>query len=76
MGSVCGGMDKRDREYIAKAFAELTALLEDGAALAVDGQSKNQLIEQNSLRLGQLRFLLKAGLEKLDTIASHIEASR
>lgn len=73
MGSVCGGMDDSAREFTTEAFAELTVLLEDVTALAVDGQSRDQSIERTRANIVQMRSLLSASLERLSLVELYIE---
>ncbi|WP_411892447.1 hypothetical protein [Yoonia sp. SDW83-1] len=58
-------MESTDREKVAEAFAELTAMLEDATVLAVDGQSNDR--SPNSIRtnIGRLRSLLSASTDQL-----------
>ena len=60
-------MDQEDRELITHLFAKTTALLEDAAQLAVDGQS-SRLTHYEYLSLSQ--DLHRAALNVLDVAKS------
>jgi hypothetical protein len=66
-------MDDSAREFTTEAFAELTVLLEDVTALAVDGQSRDQSIERTRANIVQMRSLLSASLERLSLVELYIE---
>lgn len=72
-GSVCRCMNESDSDQIAKGFAELTTLLEDAAALAVDGQSGDRTPESIKAVSEDLRILLKASVTKLAWIERSID---
>ncbi len=58
-------MESTDREKVAEAFAELTAMLEDATVLAVDGQSNDRSPYSIRTNIGRLRSLLSASTDQL-----------
>lgn len=58
MASVCGAMEDTTRDRISRDFADLTALLEDAAGLAVEGQSRRQSVTALKEITARLRSLV------------------
>ena len=71
-GSVCGSMDENERDRISKRFADLTALLEDAAGLAVEGQSSQRSLMLVVDDIAQIWPLLIAGVAALTSIERSI----
>ena len=65
-------MDEFERDRISKGFADLTALLEDAAGLAVEGQSNQRSLKFIGDDIVQIWPLLIAGVAKLASIEREI----
>lgn len=65
MASVCGVMADFERDRISKRFADLTALLEDAAGFAVDGQSSQRSLAAIKNTVIQIWPLLIASVADL-----------
>jgi hypothetical protein len=61
-------MDEIERDRISKGFADLTALLEDAAGLAVEGQSNQRTLALIGNDIAQIWPLLIAGVAELASI--------
>jgi len=61
-------MDDFERDRISKGFADLTALLEDAAGLAAEGQSGQQTLVLFRENIVQIWPLLIAGVAELASI--------
>lgn len=57
-------MDDEQTELVSRLFALLTAQLEDGAALALDGQGRQTLLDQH-----ERAQALEAQVRDADTVA-------
>ena len=69
---MCGVMDECERDRISKGFADLTALLEDAAGHAVEGQSSQRSLASFREDIKQIWPLLIACVSALASIENVI----
>lgn len=65
-------MDEFELDGISKGFADLTALLEDAAGLAVEGQSSQRSLVLVRENITQIWPLLIAGVAELASIERRV----
>lgn len=73
MASVCVVMADYERDKISKRFADLTALLEDAAGFAVDGQSSQRSLAAIKNTVIQIWPLLITSVAELAAIERDIK---
>jgi len=68
-----GVMDEFERDGISKRFANLTALLEDAAGLAVEGQSRQRSLALIRKNIAHIWPLLIACVAQLALLERHVQ---